>query len=76
MGSQVDMYTCTDACTYFNQGVGPKAGRLGHSHSNTYEHPSSMYLCTDGLEFRTQVNISTCTDAYIHPKQGVGTEMR
>ena len=26
MVSQVDMYTCTDACTHFNQGVGPAAG--------------------------------------------------
>ena len=26
MVSQVDMYTCTDACTHFNQGVGPLVG--------------------------------------------------
>ena len=24
--SQVDMYTCTDACAHLNQGVGPQAG--------------------------------------------------
>ena len=26
MGSQVDMYTCTDQCIHFNQGIGPQAG--------------------------------------------------
>ena len=26
VGSQVDMHTCTDACTNSNQGVGPEKG--------------------------------------------------
>ena len=32
MGSQVDISTCTDACTHSNQGVGPEVGLLEHTH--------------------------------------------
>ena len=39
MGSQVDINTCTDACTHSNQGVGPELGSLRHSHSPTQGHP-------------------------------------
>ena len=40
MGSQVDINSCSDACTHSKQGVGPQAGRLGHTHSDTQGHPS------------------------------------
>ena len=30
MGSQVDINSCTDACTHSKQGVVPHAGSLGH----------------------------------------------
>ena len=39
MVSQVDMYTCTDACTHFNQYVGPQARWMGHTHTATQGHP-------------------------------------
>ena len=39
MGSQVDMYTCTDACEHSNQGMGTKVGSLRHKHSPTQRHP-------------------------------------
>ena len=32
MGSQMDINSCTDACTHSNQGVWPEAGWLGHTH--------------------------------------------
>ena len=35
MGSQVDINSCTDACTHFNQGVWPEVGWLGHTHHDT-----------------------------------------
>ena len=41
MGSQVDINSCTDACTHSKQGVGTQAGSLGHKHSNTQVHPTS-----------------------------------
>ena len=31
VGSQVDMHTCTDACTHPNQGVWPAEGWLEHA---------------------------------------------
>ena len=37
MVSQVDMYTCTDACTHFNQGVGPMVGDWD-THTHTLSH--------------------------------------
>ena len=39
MGSQVDMYTCTDACASLNQGVGLAAGSMGNTHSAIHGHP-------------------------------------
>ena len=38
MGSQVDMYTCTDASTHSNQGMGTKVGSFRHNHSSTQGH--------------------------------------
>ena len=38
MGSLVDMYTCTDACTHSKQGVGIEVGWLRHNHSATQGH--------------------------------------
>ena len=39
MGSQVDTYTCTDACTHSKQGVRTEMRSLGHKHSATQGHP-------------------------------------
>ena len=39
MGSQVDMYKCTDTCAYSNQGVGTEVGLLRQNHSPTQGHP-------------------------------------
>ena len=41
-GSQVDMHTCTDACTHSNQGVHAEKGYLAHANEITQGHP---YLC-------------------------------
>ena len=35
MGSQVDINSCTDACTHSNQGFWPTAGWLGHTQWHT-----------------------------------------
>ena len=78
MGSQVDINSCSDACTHSKQVVEPQAGRLGHTHTVTHRGTQvSMKLCI-GVEpdMASQVDINTCTDAYTHSKQGVGTEMR
>ena len=40
MGSQMDMYTCTDACAHFNQGMGTEVGSLRHNHCPTQGHSS------------------------------------
>ena len=39
MGSQVDINSCTDACTHSNQGVWPEVGWLGQTHNATERHP-------------------------------------
>ena len=33
MVSQVDINSCTDACTHSKQGVRPQAGWMGHTHT-------------------------------------------
>ena len=76
MVSQMDMYSCLDACTHFNQGEGPQAGLLGDTccaHMGTHV---SMKVSTGGLaNMGSQVDIITCSDACTHSKQGVGTEV-
>ena len=77
MESQVDMYTWSDACTHFNQGVGPKTGEWNTvtvTHMSTQE--VSMKLSIGGwANMGSWVDISTCTDAYTHSKEGVGPEV-
>ena len=38
VGSQVDVHTCTNACTYSSQVVKLEEGRLGHAHRAIQEH--------------------------------------
>ena len=75
MDSQVDINSCTDACTHSNQGVWPDAGRLGHTHSDTQGHPGFCVNILRGwANMGSQMVINTCPDAYTHSKQGVGTQ--
>ena len=39
MGCQVDINTCTDACTHSNQGMGTEVGSLRHNHSAGQGYP-------------------------------------
>ena len=39
MGSQVDINTCTDACTHSKQGVWTEIKWLGHKHTAIQGHP-------------------------------------
>ena len=39
MGSQVDINTCTDACTHSKQGVGTEMRYLGYKHTAIQGHP-------------------------------------
>ena len=39
MESQVNIYTCTDACTHSNQGVGTEVEWLEHTQSTTQRNP-------------------------------------
>ena len=39
MVSQVDINSCTDACTHSKQGVGTEMRYLGHKHTAIQGHP-------------------------------------
>ena len=44
MGSQVDINTCTNACTHAKEGVGLEMGWLEHTHIGTQVY---MELCNE-----------------------------
>ena len=80
MVSQVDMYTCTDACTHFNQGVALQA-RMDwdtHTHTTTQGHWGFHVNYPEGVDLTcgSWVDINTCPDACTHSEQGVGSEIR
>ena len=70
MGSQVDMYTCTDACTHSNQNFGIRGRVTGACiQGNTGLH-MFMYNYTKELEqMWTQEEMYTWTDACTHSNQ-------
>ena len=74
MGSQVDITTCTDACTHSNQGLLPEVGWLVHTHCATQGNPCfyvtmQRVLSHNGESGRHKYMHNT------HSKQAVGTEM-
>ena len=65
MGSQVNMYICTDACAHSNQGIHHKQGDWDtHTHKHTLPHWGEADMVS-------QVDISTCT----YFNQGVGPQV-
>ena len=76
MGSQVDMYICTDACANSNQGKGTEVGSLRHNHSPTQGHPGFHITIQRGeADIVSQVDMYICTDACTHFNQGVGPQV-
>ena len=60
VGSQLDMYTCSDLCTYSNQGVGTRRGLtetfmqdfIGAHMFAWIGSQSDMYTCTDASTWK------------------------
>ena len=64
MGSQVDIHTCTDTCTYSNQNVAPEEGLLGHACGAIQGHTClHATMQRGGVEVRSQMDMHKCTDA-------------
>ena len=78
MDSQVDINSCTNACTCSKQGVGTQMMITGkQTNSHTGIPTVSIKLCIGGgADMGSQVDINACNNACTHSKQGVATQIR
>ena len=77
ISSQVDINSCTDACTHSKQGLGPEIRWLRHKHTAIQGCQSfHQTMQRGGPDISSQVDINSCTDACTHSEQGVGTKLR